>query len=119
MIIEIKIDTSSKKDLDGLLELAQSLVGSKPTSKSRKKPSPAPKAEQDQPTVDEDQLAADEESDNNEVTLDALKKQLRKTAKDDRPTVKDKLTDMGAQRLTALKPDQYQEMYDFLIKLNE
>lgn len=48
------------------------------------------------------------------VTLEDLRTILTDKVTDNRATIKQKLTDLGATNLTKLEPSKYQEMYDFL-----
>ena len=51
------------------------------------------------------------------ITIDMVRKALSEKVNDNRASIKEKLTSLGAPSVTKLDPSKYEEMYNYLISL--
>ena len=84
------------------------------TKRTRKKKVEAPAEPEAAP---EAEAPAEPEAEAPAVSIEDVRKVLAEKVNEHRAAIKDKLTELGAPRVTKLDPSKYNEMYNFLKSL--
>ena len=101
--VNIDLSESTKNFINALLK-AEAQKAEAPKAEASKAEAPkaeAPKAEASKATV----------------TIDMVRKALSEKVNDNRASIKEKLTSLGAPSVTKLDHSKYEEMYNYLISL--
>lgn len=107
---------SELKRLNKNLEATNAELATVPTVNAR------PKSISDQPQtseIKEEQVEVEEKQEESKFTIDDVKRHakefLQKGDASDKKALKDKLTELGAGKVSDLKPTQYEEVIEFFM----
>jgi len=107
---------SELKRLNKNLETTNTELATVPTVNAR------PKSISDQPQtseIKEEQVEVEETQEESKFTIDDVKRHakeyLQKGDASDKKALKDKLTELGAGKVSDLKPTQYEEVIEFFV----
>jgi outer membrane biosynthesis protein TonB len=95
----------------------------KPKQKAKpkaKKPEPEPEPEEEyeqEQEQEEEQEEEEEQEQKSSVTVDAIRALVTKKAKASKKEIKAMLSELGADNVTLLKKDKYEEFHAFLLDL--
>lgn len=123
--VEVTIDVTQSTQVDALNRLMCAIAG----TKENQVPVEAPKSAQKPVKTKTEPKPADSEPEKTEsveepkpeaktsIKIEDVRALLAKKVDNNRPAIKQKLTDLGANNVTSLSPDKYEEFMDYLNSL--